>query len=72
MTENEIGCLDVIIKPQFFFFPPRRILQFQFVFISHITVKDAVNRKDSAYGVKDREEEESREIMQPRLSVMDS
>lgn len=78
VTENVMGSLDIKIKPQFFFFfslsLPRRILQFRFVFISHITVKDAVNKKDSTYGVcvRDSETEESREIMQPRLTVMDS
>lgn len=54
VTENGKRCLHIKIKPHSFFFSPQMIPQFQFVFIPHITVKDAVNKNDSTYGLRDR------------------
>lgn len=66
-----MGCLYIKIKSWLLLlllFLPRGILHFQFVFISRITVKGAVNKSNGAHC----EEEESGEIMQAGLSVMDS
>lgn len=67
--EKDVCILKESLTP---FFPPQMIPQFQFVFIPHITVEDAVNKNDSTYGLRDSETEQSGEIMQPRLTVMDS
>lgn len=61
-----MGCLYIKIKSWLLllllllFFLPRGIHHFQFVFISRITVKGAVNKSNRAHC----EEEESGEIMQ--------
>lgn len=71
-------CLDIKINPQSSFFsqtesPIPVCLHFhQCAHYVYVKVKDAVKKKDSANSVRDRKKEESGEIMQPRLTVMDS
>lgn len=71
-TENGLGCLDIIMKPQLFFFhPPEGFSNSSLSLFHTLQSKMQLIGKTRAHGMRDGEEEESREIMQLRLNVMD-
>lgn len=77
MVESKTGCLDIKINFQLFFSQketpiPVCLYFHQGAHYVYIKVKDAVKKKDSANNVRDRKKEELGEVMQQRLTVMDS
>lgn len=77
VTENVMGSLDIKIKPQFFFFflslfPEGFSNSGLSLFRTLQSKMQLIRKTQHTVCVRDSETEESREIMQPRLTVMDS
>lgn len=71
VTENGTGCLDINIKPQFLFFPlPEGSSNSSLSLFHTLQSKMRLIRETRLMVWEPREE--SRAIMQPRLTVMDS